>query len=72
LLSNKVLLSIPEFSVLASISPRTTAKLIASGEVRSIRIGRRRLIARSELALFVKRDHATSEVRSALPKKGGR
>jgi excisionase family DNA binding protein len=72
LLSNKVLLSILEFSVLASVSPRTTAKLIASGELRSIPIGRRRLIARSEVTRFVMRDRATSKVRSALPKKGGR
>ena len=64
MLSDKVLLSLPEFSVLASISLRTTAKLIASGELRSIRVGRRRLVPQSELDRFTKTDHPTVEVKS--------
>lgn len=69
LLSNKFLLSLPEFSVLAGISLRTTAKLIASGELRSIRIGRRRLVSQSELERFTKKDHSTVEARSVHQKK---
>ena len=72
LLSSKVLLSLPEFSVLASISLRTTAKLIASGELRSIRIGRRRLVAFSELERFVKKDHPTNATHSDRQKKVSR
>jgi excisionase family DNA binding protein len=72
LLSDKVLLSLPEFSVLASISLRTTAKLIASGELRSIRIGRRRLVPQSELERFTKTDHSTVEVKSVHQKRVSR
>lgn len=69
MLSNKVLLSLPEFSVLASISLRTTATLIASGELRSIRIGRRRLVPFSELKRFVEKDHPTNAGHSDRRKK---
>jgi excisionase family DNA binding protein len=62
LLSEKLLLSVQEFSVVANISPRTTAKLIASGELRTIRVGRRRLIPTTEALKFTKRDHPTSSV----------
>jgi excisionase family DNA binding protein len=72
LFSNKALLSLPEFSVLASISLRTAAKLIANGELRSIRVGRRRLVPYSELERFTKKDHSTVEVHSVHQKKVGR
>jgi excisionase family DNA binding protein len=72
LLSNRVLLSLPEFSVLTSISLRTTAKLISSGELRSIRVGRRRLVPYSELERFTKKDHSTVEAHSVHQKKVGR
>ena len=70
--SIKALLSLPEFSFLAGISIRTTAKLVATGELRSIRVGRRRLVPHSELERFTKQDHSTVEVRSAHQKKVGR
>jgi excisionase family DNA binding protein len=70
--SYKALLSLPEFSVLASISPRTTANLVANGELRSIRVGRRRLVPYSELERFVKQDHSTAKARSVHRKKVGR
>ncbi len=62
LLSNKVLLSRKEFSSLTSLSLRTTASLLASGDLRSIRVGRRRLIPRTELERFAKRDHPALSV----------
>ncbi len=62
LLSNKVLLSRKEFSSLTSPSLRTTASLLASGDLRSIRVGRRRLISRTELERFAKRDHPALSV----------
>jgi excisionase family DNA binding protein len=58
----KVLLSCKEFSLLTGLSLRTIAKLIASGELRSIRVGRRRLISRLELTKFVRCDHSTKSV----------
>jgi excisionase family DNA binding protein len=64
LLSSKVLLSRKEFATLAGLSLRTTAKLLASRELRSIRVGRRRLIPRSELMRFAERDHFTRSVPS--------
>jgi excisionase family DNA binding protein len=60
--SNRVLLSRKEFSLLTGLSLRTIAKLIASRELLSIRVGRRRLISRAELAKFVRRDHSTESV----------
>jgi len=65
----KVLFSVREFSELTGLSLRTTAKLVASREVVSIRVGRRRCIPRSALLSFVLRDHSTQ---SALRKKVGR
>jgi excisionase family DNA binding protein len=62
--SHKALLSLPEFCFLASISLRTVAKLVASGELRSIRIGRRRLVPYSELERFARKDHSTVEAHS--------
>jgi excisionase family DNA binding protein len=59
LLSNKVLLSLKEVSALAGLSLRTTTKLIASGEIKSIRVGRRRLVPRDELDRFARGDHST-------------
>lgn len=67
--SDKVLLSLPEFSFLASISLRTAAKLIASGELRSIRVGRRRLVPHSELERFAQKDHSTVGAHSVHQKK---
>lgn len=57
LLVEKVLLSLKEFSSLAGISLRTTSKLVASREINSIRVGRRRLISRAELERFALNDH---------------
>jgi excisionase family DNA binding protein len=65
--SNKALLSLPEFSVLTNISLRTTAKLIVSGELRSIRVGRR-LVPYSELERFAKNDHPTVDFQSVHQK----
>ncbi len=61
-LSNKVLLSRKEFSSLTGLSLRTTASLLASGDLRSIRVGRRRLISRTELERFAERDHPALSV----------
>jgi excisionase family DNA binding protein len=60
LLAEKVLLSLKEFSSLAGISLRTTAKLVASREINSIRVGRRRLISRAELERFALSDHLST------------
>ena len=46
MLGKKILLSLKEVSVLVDLSLRTTTKLVASGELKSIRVGRRRLVHR--------------------------
>jgi len=73
MLGSKVLLSLQEVSVLAGLSLRTTTKLIASGELKSIRVGRRRLVHRDELERFARRNHSTTpQQKSVLRKKVGR
>jgi excisionase family DNA binding protein len=70
--SSKVLLSLQEVSALTGLSLRTTAKLIASGELKSVRIGRRRLVHRDELERFARRNHSTApQPASVLRKKVG-
>jgi excisionase family DNA binding protein len=73
-LLHKVLLSLNEFAFLASLSLRTTTKLVASNEIKSIRVGRRRLICRAELDRFARQDHPTTEPqeKSAFRTKVGR
>ena len=44
------------------ISIRTLENLIALGELKSIRVGRRRLIPTAELVRFARRDHHTGPV----------
>lgn len=68
-LSTKLFLSRKEFSTLTGLSLRTVASLIASKELRSIRVGRRRLISQAELIRLSKSDHST---KSAPRKKVGR
>jgi excisionase family DNA binding protein len=75
LLGIKILFSRKEFSALTGLSLRTTANLLASGELRSIRIGRRRLISRIDLERFAKRSHPVHRFKratSALHRKVGR
>ena len=40
-----------------SLSPRTVASLIARGELRSVKVGRRRLVPVKSLEQFLRRDH---------------
>lgn len=68
-LSTKLFLSRKEFSTLTGLSLRTVANLIASRELHSIRVGRRRLISHAELTRFSKYDHSTT---SAPRRKVGR
>ncbi len=71
LLAEKVLLNLKEFSSLAGLSLRTTSKLVASREINSIRVGRRRLISRAELERFTLSDHPlnSTQKREAPPAK---
>jgi excisionase family DNA binding protein len=46
-----------------SLSTRTVANLISRGELVSRLVGRRRLIAVSELEAFIKRDHRAKSVK---------
>jgi excisionase family DNA binding protein len=53
-----------------SLSPRTIATLVASRELRSIKVGRRRLIPLKALQDFVRRDHGRPP--TARPDERGR
>jgi excisionase family DNA binding protein len=73
MLSKKILFSLKEVSLLAGLSPRTVTKLATSGELKSIRVGRRRLVHRDELDRFARRNHSTTKQQeSVLRKKVGR
>jgi excisionase family DNA binding protein len=66
MLGSKLLLSLKEVSHLVGLSLRTTTKLIATGEIKSIRVGRRRLVPRDELVRFARRDHSTIRQRKPV------
>lgn len=73
MLGKKILLSLKEVSVLVDLSLRTTTKLVASGELKSIRVGRRRLVHRDELERFARLNHSTTPQQGlVLRKKVGR
>lgn len=52
-------LNVREAARRLSISPRTLALLIATGEIQSRKIGRRRIIPVTALEKFLVRDHST-------------
>jgi len=56
-MNGKILLDRKEAANLLSISLRTLDTLLAQGELKTCRIGRRRLIPRQELEQFARRDH---------------
>jgi len=53
-----------EAAQVLGISVRTLETLIALGELKSVRVGRRRLIPRGELERFARRDHPTRAAKS--------
>jgi excisionase family DNA binding protein len=59
-LGGKVLLTRREAALALSVSVRTIDTLLASNELPSRRIGRRRLIALDTLQRFARRDHPTA------------
>lgn len=60
-LSDEELLDVPEAARRLNLSRTTLYALIARGELKSRTIGRRRMIPRTALEAFVKRDHQTKE-----------
>ena len=51
-------LDIREAARRLSLSPRTVAALVATGQLASRKVGRRRIIPVQALAQFLRRDHA--------------
>jgi excisionase family DNA binding protein len=49
----RLLLGYQEVARLLGISPRSARGLVYAGKVRAVRIGRRRLVARSDLDAFI-------------------
>jgi excisionase family DNA binding protein len=50
---------VPEAARRLTLSPRTVATLLARGELKSLKIGRRRLVPVRALEEFLRRDHFT-------------
>jgi len=63
--SERVLLTKRDAAFALSVSLRTIDSLIAGGELKTTRIGRRRLIPRRALEIFARTDHSTR------PPRGG-
>ena len=57
-----LLLSILQVATLLGISERTTKRLIARGELVSRKVGSRRLVPRTSVEAFVRKDHATKSL----------
>lgn len=58
-MSGRLLYGKREAASVLGLSLRTVDLLIAAKELKSIRIGRRRMISGRELEQFVRRDHST-------------
>ncbi len=56
----RILCSKREAASALGISVRTLETLIAVKELKSVRIGRRRMVPQAELERFARRDHATT------------
>lgn len=65
-MNDQELLAVPidEAARRLSLSPRTVATLVAERELRSVKVGRRRLIPLKALQDFLRNDHSTT---SAAP-----
>ena len=63
-LSEVLAVPIAEAARLLSLSPRTVASLVATRELRSVKVGRRRLIPKKSLEDFLRCDHKAAEVRT--------
>lgn len=57
--TEKILLSILEVMALTGLSRPTIYGFIATGELKTRKIGRRRLVPRAALQAFISRDHQT-------------
>jgi excisionase family DNA binding protein len=63
--ANEVLaIAIDEAARRLSLSPRTVATLVATRQLRSVKIGRRRLIPTASLRDFLRRDHVSKARRT--------
>jgi len=59
--SEALAVSVNEAARRLSLSPRTVAYLLANRMLRSVKVGRRRLIPVKALQDFLRRDHASAE-----------
>lgn len=56
-----------EAAKVLGISVRTLETLISLRQIKSVRVGRRRLIPTAELARFTRQDHVTSSCERTIP-----
>ncbi|PYU19277.1 MAG: excisionase [Acidobacteria bacterium] len=64
-MTDKILLSRQEASAALGVSTRTLDYLLARGKISSRRIGKRRLIPRTEVERFARHDHPSPPSRQA-------
>jgi excisionase family DNA binding protein len=58
---NKLAVGMREAAEMMTVCCRTIQTLVATGELRSIKVGRRRLIPVTALEAFLRRDHPTDD-----------
>jgi len=66
----RLALSIRETAEQLGVCERTVHTLIARGELRTRRIGRRRVVLVSELENFLRRDHKTGDAKAGACRLG--
>jgi excisionase family DNA binding protein len=70
-MQERLLFSRREAAILLNLSLRTLDNLVARGELRVRRVGRRRLVERRELERFSRQDHRVSdEIRNPVDATG--
>lgn len=58
---NRLAFTVKEFAALTGLCTKTVRILVARGELRAARVGRKILIAKNSAESFLKRSHATGE-----------
>lgn len=65
-MNEKLLYSKKETAALLSICTKTVEKLVARGELKARRVGRRVMFQRSEIIRFTQRDHFLQDTTRAV------
>jgi excisionase family DNA binding protein len=66
--STRLLYSIPEAATMLGLSRSTLYLLIQTRQLKTRRIGRRRMIPKAALEAFIKSDHTTTSPSASVPR----